>query len=324
MAHPAEAPRPWRPSGIVTLLTDYGLADPYVGIVKGVLLRDAPRLRQVVDLCHAVPPGDVATAAFLLERSWGTFPAGSVHVAVVDPGVGTARALLAVETRGHVFLAPDNGLLAPLIASEPMVVVRRIGVSAPVRGPSTTFDGRDRFAPLAARLVEGDPPAAFGEPLASGGWQTLSVPAPRREQDGTLVAEVVHVDRFGNLITNLPFIWLAEAGADWRERWSCALGARRLALVRTYAEAPAKTPVALANSYDRMEIALARGNAAEVLGLGRGAEVRFVPRRTERARSGDEPEPAPKAQERAPKNAPKNAPQKSGPRSKPKTSKKGR
>jgi S-adenosyl-L-methionine hydrolase (adenosine-forming) len=281
MALPAEAPRPWRPSGVVTLLTDYGLEDPYVGIVKGVLLRDAPRLRMIVDLCHAIPAGDVAAAAFLLERSWSTFPAGTVHLAVVDPGVGTERALLSVETRGHVFLGPDNGLLAPLIASEPMVVVRRIGVSAPVRGPSTTFDGRDRFAPLAARLVEGDPPAAFGEPLASGGWQALAAAAPRREKNGSLLAEVVHVDRFGNLITNLPFIWLAEAGADWRERWSCALGTRRLELVRTYGEAPAKTPVALANSYDRMEIALARGNAAEVLGLGRGAEVRFVPRAAE-------------------------------------------
>lgn len=279
MTRQAQAPRPWRPSGVVTLLTDYGLDDPYVGIVKGVLWRDAPRLRAVVDLTHAVPPGDVATAAFLLERSWSTYPAGSVHLAIVDPGVGTARALLLVEARGHVFVGPDNGLLAPLIASEPMVVVRRVGSSAPVRGPSTTFDGRDRFAPLVARLVEGDPPAAFGE-AASGAdsHQRLEAKEPRRLTDGSITAVVIHVDRFGNLITNLPFIWLAEAGADWRERWSCAVGKQSLALVRTYGDAKGSAAVALANSYDRMEVALARGNAAQALGLARGAEVRFVPR----------------------------------------------
>jgi S-adenosylmethionine hydrolase len=261
----------------VTLLTDYGLDDPYVGIVKGVLWRDAPRLRAVVDLSHAVPPGDVTTAAFLLERSWATFPAGSVHVGIVDPGVGTARALLLVEARGHVFLAPDNGLLAPLIESEPLVVVRTVGASAPVRGPSTTFDGRDRFAPLAARLVEGDPPAAFGV----AGAEVKPVPlssVPRRLPDGSIAAEVVHVDRFGNLITNLPFIWLAEAGEDWRERWSCLVGERRLPLVRTYGDAAEASPVALVNSYDRLEVAVARGSAAGRLGLARGAEVRFVPR----------------------------------------------
>ena len=276
MSSPSDAPRPWRPSGLVTLLTDYGLDDPYVGIVKGVLHRDAPTLRAVVDLAHAVPPGDVATAAFLLERSWGNFPSGSVHVAIVDPGVGTERALLLVEARGHVFVAPDNGLLAPLIASEPMVVARRVGDRAPVRGPSTTFDGRDRFAPLAARLVEGDPPAAFGEVCSDP--VGLELELPERCADGSIRARVVHVDRFGNLITNLPFVWLAEVGPDWRERWTCAVGAKRLALARTYGDAPARTPVALADSYDRMEVAIAGGSAARVLGLARGAEVRFLPR----------------------------------------------
>jgi hypothetical protein len=183
--------------------------------------------------------------------------------------------LLLVEARGHVFLAPDNGLLARLIDSEPLVVVRAVGASAPVRGPSTTFDGRDRFAPLAARLVEGDPPAAFG---AAGvkGFAKLPARGPERRDDGSLVTRVVHVDRFGNLITDLPFIWLAEAGADWRERWICEAGGERFPLVRTYAEAPGRGPVALVNSYDRMEVALLNGSAARELGLARGAEVRFV------------------------------------------------
>jgi len=277
MASPAAAPRPWRPCGVVSLLTDYGQQDPYVGIVKGVLWRDAPRLRAVVDLSHAVPPGDVALAGFLLERSWASFPAGSVHVAVVDPGVGTARALLLVEARGHVFLAPDNGLLAPLVASEPLAVVRRVGARAPVRGPSTTFDGRDRFAPLAARLVEGDPPAAFGEVLARGAHVARALPEPVRRADGTFEAEVVHVDHFGNLITNLPLVWLAEARADWRAHWHCRVGRRVLPLVRTYGEARPGAAVALANAYDRLELAVNGGRADEVLGLGRGARVRFEP-----------------------------------------------
>jgi hypothetical protein len=281
------APRPWRPSGVVTLLTDYGSEDPYVGIVKGVLLRDAPRLRTIVDLAHSVAPGDVATAAFLLERSWSSFPAGSVHVAIVDPGVGTERALLLVEARGHVFLAPDNGLLAPLIASEPLVVVRRAGAEAPVRGPSTTFDGRDRFAPLAARLVEGDPPAAFGGAVGgNGAFAGLDAAPPRRRSDGSIEARVVHVDRFGNAITNLPFIWLAEAGADWRARWSCALGPRRIPLARTYADVPVGAPVALADSYERMEIAMNRGHAARELGLASGAKLTFVPHPAGGARAG--------------------------------------
>jgi len=284
MAEPTRAPRPWRPSGLVTLLTDYGLKDPYVGMVKGVLWRDAPHLRAVVDLTHGVPAGDVATGAFLLARAWTTFPAGSVHVAIVDPGVGTQRALLLVEARGHVFLGPDNGLLAPLIASKPLVVVRAVGASAPVRGPSTTFDGRDRFAPLAARLVEGDPPSAFGEVLAGAdAYHALAPRAPERLPDGSIRAEVLHVDGFGNLITNLPFIWLAEAGADWRERWSARIGTRTIPLLRTYGDAPAESAVALVNSYDHLEIAVAQGDAARVLGLGRGAEVRFVPRKTPQA-----------------------------------------
>src|SRR5262245_19177208 len=102
MARPAPAPRPWRPCGLVSLLTDYGTDDPYAGIVRGVLHRDAPGLRGVVDLTHGVPAGDIVTGAFFLERSWSYFPAGTVHLAVVDPGVGSERAILLVEARGHV------------------------------------------------------------------------------------------------------------------------------------------------------------------------------------------------------------------------------
>jgi S-adenosylmethionine hydrolase len=267
-------PRPWRPSGVVSLLTDFGLEDPYVGTMHAVLWREASRLRAVVDLTHAVPPGDVRRAGFFLERSWGQFPAGTVHVAVVDPGVGGARELLVVEARGHVFLAPDNGLLSALLAAE-KGLVRRADARAPVRGSSRTFHGRDRFAPLAARLVEGDPPASFGE-LGEPALELATV-SPARDVDGHVVAEVVHVDRFGNLITNLPASVLASS-EDWRRHWECRVAGRSLAVVGTYGEAEPRAAVALVNSYERLEVAVRDGSAARELALERGSQVVFVPR----------------------------------------------
>jgi S-adenosylmethionine hydrolase len=269
-------PRPWRPSGVVSLLTDWGLDDPYVGVVHGVLYRDAPKLRAVVDLTHGVSPGDVATGAFFLERSWSRFPAGTVHVAVVDPDVGTERGVCLLEARGHVFLAPDNGLVAPLVESEPGAVLRRADERAPVRGTSATFHGRDRFAPLAARLVEGDPPAAFGE--KSGEYVRLERRSARRTEEGRVAAEVIHVDRFGNLITNAaPTLLSSELGDDWRAHWVCRVGDERLPLVRTYGEAPDSTAVALVDSFELLEIAVRDGSAARTLSLGKGAEVWFEP-----------------------------------------------
>lgn len=274
---PAEPPpRPWRPSGVVSLLTDFGLEDPYVGTLHGVLWRECSRLRAVVDLTHAVPPGDVRRAGFFLERSWSHFPAGTVHLAVVDPGVGGARGILLVEARGHVFVAPDNGLVSPLLAAE-TGLVRRADARAPVRGSSRTFHGRDRFAPLAARLAEGEPPSSFGE--VGQPEVVLDAPVPTPDADGSVVAEVVHVDRFGNLITNLP-AHLLEGAGDWRARWECRAGGRSLALVGTYGEAEPKAAVALVNSYERLELAVRDGNAARALAMDRGSQVVFVPRAT--------------------------------------------
>ena len=274
-------PRPWRPSGIVSLLTDWGLDDPYVGVVHGVLYRDASRLRAVVDVSHGVLPGDVSTGAFFLERSWSHFPAGTVHVAVVDPGVGTERGLCLLEARGHVFLAPDNGLLARLITTEPQGVLRRADERAPVRGASATFHGRDRFAPLAARLVQGDPPAAFGERSAE--HVQIERREARRMDHGRVAAEVIHVDRFGNLITNAsPELLGATHDAGWRARWVCRVGEERLPLVRTYGEAPDSAAVALVDSFELLEIAVRDGSAASTLSLGKGAEVWFEPAETGR------------------------------------------
>ncbi len=271
------AARPWRPSGLVTLLTDYGLEDPYAGIVRGVLYRESSALRAVVDLTHAIPPGDAEAAAFLLERSWWQFPAGTVHLAIVDPAVGSARALLMVEARGHVLIAPDSGLLAPVIEGERGALARQVDERAPAAGASHTFHGRDRFAPLAARLVDGEPPGSFGRPTSE--YRRLELPRAERGADGGLEARVLHVDRFGNLITNAASDVLADGGGeDWRARWECCAAGRRLPLVRTYADAAPGAAVALVDSYERLEIAVREGSAARELGLGVGSAVRFEPR----------------------------------------------
>lgn len=258
----------WRASGLVTLLTDFGLVDPYVGVMKGVLWGAAPALRAVVDLAHGLPHADVARAAFFVERSRAWFPPGTVHVAVVDPGVGSAREILLVESGGSAFVAPDNGLLDPLREADPgarahVADVERLGLA----GGSRTFHGRDRFAPLAARLVQGEAPASLAAARAPGAPRAV---LPRPERAGELVrGRVLFADRFGNLVTNVapedlgpgPFAVLLEGRP-----------ARR---VGTYAEGAPGELVCLLDSYGRFELALGGGDAARELGLGAGATVEF-------------------------------------------------
>ncbi len=277
-AESSGAARPWRPSGIVTLLTDFGLQDPYVGMMKGVLYREAPELRAVIDLSHEVPPQDVRTAALFLEGALAFFPAGTVHLAVVDPEVGTERALLLSETRAQAILAPDNGLLSGLVAgsSSSETIVRRVDrARTPLAGASATFHGRDRLAPLAALLVGGAPPASLGEPCAD--FRRLEPDEAELLPDGTLRAAVVTIDRFGNLITNARGEQLARLTATGSRRITCRVAGRTLELQRTYAEAARGALLCLLNSYDRLEIAERDGSAAARLGLSRGAEIVLVP-----------------------------------------------
>jgi len=266
--------RPWRPSGIVTLLSDWGLEDPYVGAMKGVLYREAPELRAIVDLGHEVPPQDVATAALFLEGAFPFFPAGTVHVAVVDPEVGTRRSLLVLEARGQALLAPDNGLLAGLAEREPGSILRRIDPGRlPIVGASATFHGRDRFAPLAARLVGGTPPASLGTSCAD----PRELPAEELValEDGSLRGTIVRIDRFGNGITSARREHFL--GSDGERRFTCRVAGRDLPLRRTYADVARGELVCLLDSYDRFEIAERDGDAARTLGLARGTQVLFVP-----------------------------------------------
>jgi S-adenosylmethionine hydrolase len=261
--------RPPRPSGVVTLLTDFGLEDAYVGVVKGVLLGINPRAR-LVDLTHAVPAQDVRRAALLLEGAWQFFPPGSVHLAVVDPGVGSVRRPIAVAAGGHYFVGPDNGLLGFCFD---LPGARGVVLAAPRfhRHPvSRTFHGRDVFAPVAAHCSRGVPLAALGPPLRDPMRLPSALPRRRgRRIDG----EVLLVDRFGNLLTNLGAADLSGPKARGVLRVG---GARLQGLVATYAERPRGALGAVIDGSGRVEVFERDGSARRRLGIGPGAPVSWT------------------------------------------------
>lgn len=234
--------------GILTLLTDFGTADYYVAAVKGVILQAAPGTT-LVDVSHEVPPGDVATAAYLLAAAAPCFPPGTVHLAVVDPGVGSDRRLLAVDAGTARFVAPDNGLLTAVL-TPPATAVSVTKSELFRTAPGATFQGRDRFAPIAAWLARGEDFAALGPVVADP--VRLSLPAPQRRADHA-AGRVVHIDRFGNLITDIPADWLPDAPCRAR------LGSHSTALrVRCYDEIPEGGAAMHAGSLGTLELA-ARG-----------------------------------------------------------------
>ena len=246
---------------IVTLLTDFGLRDSYVGEVKGVLLSLVPRV-ELVDLTHDVAPGDVRAAQYVLGRAWPRFPAGTVHLAVVDPGVGTARRALAAEVAGHYFVAPDNGLLSSLPGE-----ARFVALATPA-GASATFHGRDLFAPAAAALANGAALSHLG-PIVTDIFR-LPLPKPRAGPDG-VVGEVVYIDRFGTLVSNLPVDQLGPNS-------TVNVGGRNAGtLRRTFADVRPGELVVFIGSGGAVEIAVRDGNAAQQLGLGIGAPVVLTP-----------------------------------------------
>lgn len=256
-------------SGIITLTSDFGLRDPFVGVMKGRILARHPEAR-IIDLTHEVLAHWPAEAGFWLARSYGWFPTGTVHVAVVDPGVGTARDIVVVESRGHWLLAPDNGLLEPVTRADREARVWRLTPAGMARcgvgRTSATFHGRDIFAPVAAELAAGRVTASsLGEPSPQ------LVPSWVEEPmtiDGRVAGRVITIDHFGNLITDID-VSMLEA---FREPL-VHTGGVVLPLRRTYGDCRPGDTLALVNSFSVLEIAVAEGRAAEVLGLSRGAPV---------------------------------------------------
>jgi S-adenosylmethionine hydrolase len=264
----------FRANGLITLTTDFGLREPFVGIMKGVMLAHAAQLR-FVDMAHEVSAFQPIEAGFWLSRALRYFPAGTLHVAVVDPGVGTPRDLIVAMSGEQALLAPDNGLLAPLAARGKIDRIIRVENTRLVRfgvsDVSATFHGRDVFAPLAAAIASGRcNPLDLGSEipaLNSTGW-----PKTHARADGGIEGEIVAVDRFGNLISNI------EAPAVVALDMPTALcGGLLLPLRRTYGDAQAGEYLGLINSFEVLEVARARGNASHGLNLGVGAPISAVP-----------------------------------------------
>jgi len=260
------------PSGIITLTTDFGRRDPYVAMMKGVILsinRDA----RIVDITHLITAGSVKEGASILADSHRYFPSGTVHVAVVDPGVGGPRRPIALATETHFFVGPDNGLFWPVIqASGQCHVIHLTDKRYWMKDISPTFHGRDIFAPVAAYLSQGVNPFLMGEKIDDP--MSLPAPLPRKENNG-LAGEIIRIDHFGNLITNItrehlgPF--LQSKGLTIR------IGGLVLHRVNTtYSDVPEGQALALIGSSDELEIAVNRGNAARDLGEGCRAGTKVV------------------------------------------------
>jgi S-adenosylmethionine hydrolase len=259
----------WQSSRLITLLTDFGVDDTYVGQMHGVLHQvAAPAQLQIIDLTHSIPPQDTLVAAFHLFHSYPYFPAGTVHVAVVDPGVGTQRRILVARHEDHVFLAPDNGLLAPILAESDDVRSLDLDRFALARR-SATFHGRDIFSPAAARIALGLDPAETGPRVSD--WVRSSFPAVREVTPQEFHGVVLLVDRFGNLITNVP----GTALDGPLEEWTAAAAGRIFPVARTYSDVEAGEVLALVDSFGCLEVAVHGGSAAARLGLAAGAAVVF-------------------------------------------------
>jgi S-adenosylmethionine hydrolase len=256
---------------VIALLTDFGLRDHYAGTMKGVILGICPEAA-LVDVSHDVPAHDVEAAALELAAAYKYFPAGTIFLTVVDPGVGSARRGLAAEAGDYRFVAPDNGVLTLVFretAPKKVVELTERRYARPT--VSRTFEGRDRFAPAAAWLAKGVQLAALGRPVPD--YQRLDVPSPDADAE-EVRGVVLRVDRFGNLVTNIDRR-LVERFAQGSAVEIDAGGQRITRVVATYADLPKEGAGALFGSTDHLELAASSASAAERLSLGRGAPVRI-------------------------------------------------
>ncbi|MCS7186328.1 MAG: S-adenosyl-l-methionine hydroxide adenosyltransferase family protein [Armatimonadetes bacterium] len=256
---------------VIALLTDFGTQDIYVGVMKGVIWSICPDAK-IADLTHEIPPQDVTAGALALWGAFKFFPKGTVFCAVVDPGVGTSRRAIAIQTREHFFVGPDNGLLCWAISeSEVVSCVELLNRDYFLPTISRTFHGRDIFAPVSAHIARGIPLEEFGPELRID--ELVKLPPLRAEiNDQVIRAEVVIIDRFGNAITNLR----AENFVKWEKElgqrgWVATIGDLTFnSLSSSYAEVPVGEPLLLFNSYGLLEVAVNRGNAAEQMRIRKG------------------------------------------------------
>ena len=241
---------------LITLTTDFGLADHYVGVMKGVISTIAPTVR-VIDLCHELPAYGVAEAAFTIAQSYRYFPSGTVHVVVVDPGVGTNRKALLVDAGGQRFVAPDNGVLSQVFEKEEFKAWSVDKARFALESASYTFHGRDLFAPISAYAATGKPSAEFGESLE----RPVRLPrtAPHEIAPGRWRGRVLSIDRFGNIVTSFPAAMLPEA----TDSFELAAGeAKTAALATVYVQGAADEIFAIVGSSGYLELSLREDSAA--------------------------------------------------------------
>lgn len=259
-------------SGVITLTTDFGHKGPFAAVMHGAILSRYPGAT-VIDLAHDIPPQWPPEAGFWISRAYRYFPPGTIHLGIVDPGVGTERHILVVECENHVFMAPDNGLLAELLDKHADARVWQLDTAAlaslRLPKPSDTFHGRDIFAPVAAELASGrlaltevGPPVQDWTP----GWIDQA-----QVSRGKIVGSIITIDAFGNLISNID----AALIGDFCEPVA-QIAARQIAMLTTYGRAQPGDFLALVNSFGVIEIAKAEGSAAEGLGMERGAPLLIV------------------------------------------------
>ena len=275
----------------ITLLTDFGTQDEYVGVMKGVILTIHPSAT-IVDLCHAIPPQDIPSAARMLMAAYGYFPPNTVHVCVVDPGVGTERAILAARAGGRFFIAPDNGLLFPLLrqaSSDALVRIENADLFLP--RISGTFHGRDIFAPVAAHLARGVSLADLGPPTTIDEIVPLFLPEPRIIPQGGLVGRVTGADRFGNLLTDIEARHIDQllekgpgSGLEIGKPIEIHVGGRIISgLSRSYGRPDGETCLAMMGSRGVLEISVSGGSAKDLLKAGIGDAVTVYRRTPEEA-----------------------------------------
>ena len=263
-------------NAIITLTSDFGLNDHFIGAMKGVILEIAPEA-QIIDISHAVQPFDILDGALTISQAYSYFPTGTVHMVIIDPGVGTARRPIILSSERHMFVAPDNGVLSLVYDREERLSVRHVTAEHYFLQPrSNTFHARDIFSPVAAFLAKGVEPSRFGEEITD--FVRFGAPRPKPVDERTLRGVVLKVDRFGNLITNItpqdaPQLFEAAPPA-----FKIAIGTKAQAtrMCTNYAEGTPGEVFGILGSMGFLEVAANRGSAFQLLGAGKGSEVNVV------------------------------------------------
>ncbi|WP_340103352.1 SAM hydrolase/SAM-dependent halogenase family protein [Rhodohalobacter sp. 8-1] len=256
---------------LITLTTDFGVKDHYVGVLKAVLLSIAPDTR-LVDISHQIPPQDIMAGAWVVRNSAMLFPPGSVHLVVVDPGVGTQRKPIAIKIEDQYFVGPDNGTFSLIADQYDYKGIELTNSKFWRPNPSQTFHGRDIFAPVAAHLANGVDFSELGQPIEK--LETYRWAVPISDKDG-VQGWIVHIDHFGNLISNIPESMIREAGAG--SDLKIYVGNTIFdTIVNTFGDVPDGEPAAYIGSSGVLEIAINKGDAREMLGVEKGAQISIV------------------------------------------------